>query len=213
MALRFMVRMGILLISSSKTIATRSTISGVAALRIEQDLHSKLRPQLWVRLVQKMSDFALVHLASFQGMKVINPIPQFSFLAERLKRYQLAYLHIIESRVNNNVDIECTDSIKFLLDIWQNTSPIFVAGGYTPETAFKAINGEYRDYDVAVIFGRYFLANPDLPYRIKEGRPLNKYDRASFYTPLLPKGYTDYPDIVAGRALSSKGASLGITPE
>lgn len=135
-----------------------------------------------------------------------DPIPQFSFLAEQLKRYKLAYLHVIESRVNNNVDIECSDSIKFLLDIWHNTSPIFVAGGYTPETACQAINGEYRDYDVAVVFGRHFLANPDLPYRIKEGRPLNKYDRASFYTPLVPKGYTDYPfspDFIAGRALSS----------
>ncbi|KAM0473685.1 hypothetical protein ACHAPX_008090 [Trichoderma viride] len=160
--------------------------------------------------------FRISPFSLFQGMKMKDPIPQFSFVAEQLKRHRLAYLHIIESRVNNNVDIKCTDSIKFLLDIWQNTSPVFVAGGYTPENALKAVNGEYRDYEVAVVFGRHFIANPDLPYRMKKGLALNKYDRASFYTPLLPEGYTDYPfssGFVAGKSLGSEGASLGITTE
>lgn len=159
--------------------------------------------------------FRISPFSLFQGMKMADPIPQFAFLAERLRQYNLAYLHIIESRVNNNVDIESTESIKFLLDIWRNTSPIFVAGGYTPENVYRAVDGEYKDYDVAVVFGRHFLANPDLPYRIKEGLPLNKYDRARFYTPLLPEGYTDYPfslGFVAGRALSSGGASGNSTP-
>ncbi|KAL7943877.1 NADH:flavin oxidoreductase/NADH oxidase [Trichoderma barbatum] len=154
--------------------------------------------------------FRISPFSLFQGMRMVNPIPQFTFLAERLKGYKLAYLHIIESRVNNNVDIECTDSIKFLLDIWRKTSPLLVAGGYTPEHARQAVDGEYRDYDVAIVFGRHFLANPDLPYRIKNGRPLNAYDRTSFYTPLLSKGYSDYPfspGFVAGRALSSKELS------
>ncbi|TQN65176.1 Chanoclavine-I aldehyde reductase fgaOx3 [Colletotrichum shisoi] len=45
----------------------------------------------------------------------------------------------------------------------------------------------------AVVFGRHFLANPDLPFRIKHGLPLNKYDRNTFYTPSIPQGYIDYP--------------------
>jgi N-ethylmaleimide reductase len=44
-------------------------------------------------------------------------------------------------------------------------------------------------------FGRHFLANPDLPRRIREGLPLNAYDRKTFH------GYTDYP--VYGRAASA----------
>jgi predicted SnoaL-like aldol condensation-catalyzing enzyme len=36
------------------------------------------------------------------------------------------------------------------------------------------------------------VANPDLPKRIKLGLPLNKYDRATFYT-FDSHGYTDYP--------------------
>lgn len=38
-----------------------------------------------------------------------------------------------------------------------------------------------------------FIANPDLVYRIKRGLEMNKYDRSTFYTPKLAKGYLDYP--------------------
>lgn len=33
-----------------------------------------------------------------------------------------------------------------------------------------------------VCYGRNFLANPDLPKRFMLGAPLNKYDRATFYS-------------------------------
>jgi N-ethylmaleimide reductase len=64
------------------------------------------------------------------------------------------------------------------------------AGGFTPRTAAAAV----RDgaYDL-VAFGRWFIANPDLPKRLREGSPLNVYDRETFYG-AGPKGYVDYPD-------------------
>ena len=40
--------------------------------------------------------------------------------------------------------------------------------------------------------GRHFLANPDLPKRIKLGLPPNACDRKTFYT-FDSHGYTDYP--------------------
>jgi N-ethylmaleimide reductase len=43
-----------------------------------------------------------------------------------------------------------------------------------------------------VAFGRHFLANPDLPKRIRLGRPLNAHDRNPFYT-CDAHGYTDDP--------------------
>ena len=33
-----------------------------------------------------------------------------------------------------------------------------------------------------VCFGRQFLANPDLPHRLRVNAPLNHYDRSTFYT-------------------------------
>ena len=57
------------------------------------------------------------------------------------------------------------------------------------EDAKKAI--ETGEVD-AVAFGRIFIANPDLPKRIKTNAPLNPYNRATFYGG-NEKGYTDYP--------------------
>ena len=44
----------------------------------------------------------------------------------------------------------------------------------------------------AVAFGRHFISNPDLPERIRQGLPLSRYDRDTFYT-FDARGYTDYP--------------------
>jgi len=43
-----------------------------------------------------------------------------------------------------------------------------------------------------VAFRRSFIANPDLPERLRLGLPLNPYDRATFYGGDA-RGYTDYP--------------------
>ena len=34
---------------------------------------------------------------------------------------------------------------------------------------------------------------PDLPLRLKEGLPLTRYNRGTFYTQEAATGYTDYP--------------------
>jgi len=44
----------------------------------------------------------------------------------------------------------------------------------------------------AIAFGRSFIANPDLPERIRRGAPLNAWDRSTFYGG-DHRGYTDYP--------------------
>ncbi|KAE8162550.1 hypothetical protein BDV40DRAFT_264920 [Aspergillus tamarii] len=130
---------------------------------------------------------------TWQGMKMADPVPQFSYLVRRLKELGLAYLHVIESRVINNVDCEKQEGIEPFLDIWGQSTPVLVAGGYTPENVRQAIEEEYRDYNVAVVFGRHFLANPDLPFRLQRGIPLQKYDRDTFYAPMQCHGYADYP--------------------
>jgi 2,4-dienoyl-CoA reductase-like NADH-dependent reductase (Old Yellow Enzyme family) len=136
--------------------------------------------------------FRLSPWNTWQGMKMVDPVSQFGYLVERLKELKLAYLHLIESRVINNVDCEKTEGIDFLLDIWGKTSPVLVAGGYKPENIDAAFD-EYKGNDIAVVFGRHFLANPDLPFRLKHQLPLNRYDRDSFYAAMQEAGYADYP--------------------
>jgi 2,4-dienoyl-CoA reductase-like NADH-dependent reductase (Old Yellow Enzyme family) len=48
----------------------------------------------------------------------------------------------------------------------------------------------------AIGFGKKFIANPDLPERIRLGAPLNELDTATMYAH-GPEGYTDYPALTA----------------
>jgi N-ethylmaleimide reductase len=107
-----------------------------------------------------------------------------------LNQFGLAYLHIVEPRVKGNIVIaegQAPVAAERLRKIF--TGKIIAAGGFEPDTA-EAVVGK-GDAD-AVAFGRHFVANPDLPERIRLGLPLNKYDRNTFYT-FEAKGYTDYP--------------------
>ena len=61
--------------------------------------------------------------------------------------------------------------------------------GYSAAEAEEAIAAGKLD---AVAFGTAYLANPDLPERIRAGAALNAPDPTTFYTP-GPVGYTDYP--------------------
>ena len=129
----------------------------------------------------------------FQGMKMADPIPQFSHLIAGLAELNLAYLHLVESRVTGNADIESTEKVDPLLKIWGKTRPVLLAGGFQPDSAKRAVEEEYAGYKVLVVFGRHFIANPDLPFRIEKGIALTRYDRNTFYNTGSPEGYITYP--------------------
>lgn len=128
----------------------------------------------------------------FQGMKMDDPVPQFSYLVAALKKLDIAYLHVVESRVSGSGDIDGTEQVDWLVDLWGGDNALILAGGFTSESADEAIS-KHMDKKIAVAFGRDFLANPDLPFRIAEKLRLNAYNRATFYVEQSPIGYTDYP--------------------
>ncbi len=68
---------------------------------------------------------------------------------------------------------------------------IIVAGKYTQEKADWVLDRNYADL---VAFGRWFIANPDLPARLKNGAPLSPLDDTRLYGGGRI-GYTDYPVI------------------
>jgi N-ethylmaleimide reductase len=127
---------------------------------------------------------------SFNGMSDNNPDETFGYVAKALNHFGLAYLHSIEPRIKGNVAVEeglkpvAAGKLRKLF-----TGKILAAGGFEPDSAEDIL--EKGDADL-VVFGRYFISNPDLPKRIKLGLPLNPYDRATFYGGDA-HGYTDYP--------------------
>ena len=120
--------------------------------------------------------------------------PQFAHLISGLRDLDLAYLHLVESRVSGNADTENTEKVDPLMKVWgKDRGPVLLAGGFKPDSAKRAVETEYQDYQVAVVFGRLFLSNPDLPFRVLKGLTLEKYNRSTFYTLESSVGYLDYP--------------------
>jgi N-ethylmaleimide reductase len=127
---------------------------------------------------------------SWNSMSDSNPTALFDYVAEQLNGFGLAYLHVIEPRVKGNVVIaegQAPIAVEHLRKIFKGK--LVAAGGFEPETAVAVV--EKGDADL-VAFGRHFVANPDLPERIRQELPLNPYDRNTFYT-FDAKGYIDYP--------------------
>ncbi|KAL2013209.1 hypothetical protein VTN00DRAFT_734 [Thermoascus crustaceus] len=131
--------------------------------------------------------------STFQGMRMADPVPQFSYLAQKLAEFKLAYVHVVESRIAGNADIEASETLDFFFDAYGTATPILVAGGYTTPSAKEAVDVRYKDHDVVVAFGRPFTSNPDLPFRVREGIEFVPYEREHFYVPKSEKGFADYP--------------------
>lgn len=109
-----------------------------------------------------------------------DPKGLFTTLADALKGRKLAYLHVIEAADNPEVT-------RAMREVYADT--LVVNDGYDRDKAEKALQSGLADI---VSFGRPFIANPDLPRRLREGAPLNEGDPATFYGGAEP-GYTDYP--------------------
>lgn len=135
--------------------------------------------------------------STFNGMGMADPLPQFSHLCEQLKVLELAYLHLIESRASGDGDAKGAAAqatkLDHLVKILGDTSPLLITGGFTPESARRAVDEEFHDKNVAVVFGRPFVSNPDLVFRVREQVPFAPYDRKSFYVVKSARGYVDYP--------------------
>ncbi|KAF8451856.1 hypothetical protein BGX38DRAFT_1130622 [Terfezia claveryi] len=116
----------------------------------------------------------------FQDTFTEDPVRDYGYVIEQLEKRRLAYVHLIEIRV----DLEKSSPKKLatLIERAKDRGP-------------KAMDVEQRmgsgEIDAAA-YGRYFISNPDLPERLKHKKKLNMYDRDTFYAQ-GPKGYTDYP--------------------
>ncbi|OAD72716.1 hypothetical protein PHYBLDRAFT_133910 [Phycomyces blakesleeanus NRRL 1555(-)] len=142
--------------------------------------------------------------SGFQDMKDDTPYETWGYLVNQLQERhpRLAYLHFIEPRdqfINDGNPTADRGDAPFR-KAWKG--PFITAGGYTttPKRAFETTE---KLENTLVAFGRSFIANPDLPLRLKNDWPLNKYDRSTFYTS-GSVGYTDYPYYNPGTARDIK---------
>jgi N-ethylmaleimide reductase len=119
---------------------------------------------------------------TYNDMAVFDEIPeQYEQLAKSLGALKLAYLHIV---AYGRVGEPLLRAIKQAFG-----GAIIINGGLDVAKAEAAFAAGYADL---ASFGASFLANPDLPHRLKNGLALNA-PKPDFFFAGGEQGYTDYP--------------------
>ncbi|KAI9253903.1 hypothetical protein BDA99DRAFT_519307 [Phascolomyces articulosus] len=129
--------------------------------------------------------------SEFQDMEDETPYETWGYIVSELKKRhpKLAYIHFIEPRDDYGRKTQ-NDTVNTLDPFREKWGGQFIsAGGYTTKPELAAEICEQTGNLIAI--GRAFIANPDIVYRLKNGIPMNKYDRNTFYCPGAA-GYTDY---------------------
>lgn len=123
-------------------------------------------------------------LNGYNDMRDSDPVALASFVATELDRRGIAYLHLMRA---DFLGAQSGDVVTPVRRAFRGN--LVLNMGFTPAEAAEAVAAGTAD---AIAFGTSFLANPDLPARIRAGAALNAPDPSTFYSP-GPKGYTDYP--------------------
>jgi N-ethylmaleimide reductase len=113
------------------------------------------------------------HTTYIEAIKLLNDIG-------------IAYLSLAEADWNNAPDLP-EAFYQAVRETFSGT--IMYAGKYTADKAKMVLENGYGDI---FGFGKPFIANPDLPSRIKNNLQLNPIDPTTMYGG-TDKGYTDYP--------------------
>ncbi|KAI8360867.1 hypothetical protein EDC96DRAFT_608999 [Choanephora cucurbitarum] len=115
------------------------------------------------------------------------PVKTCSYLLSQLQQNHpdMAYVHFMERRQEEALEQDLASPYRH---IWKGH---IISSGFS---SFVEHAVDYADKTGDLIaFGRAFIANPDLPSRIRHNQPLNSFDYSTFYTHEA-KGYTDYPE-------------------
>lgn len=128
-------------------------------------------------------------IGSFNGLNDEDDQEMALYLAAQFEARGLAFLHLSEPDWAGGpaLDDEFRRQLRAAF-----TGVIVGAGNYTLDKANRLLAADLID---AAAFGRSFIANPDLPERLRQGAELNEPDVRTFYGGDAA-GYTDYPALV-----------------
>lgn len=140
-----------------------------------------------------------VHLAprcDSHGMGDSDPLATFTHVSRELGRRGIAFLCARESITGKRIGPAMK---RAFTGARSDGGGVYIANeAFTRESAEQVLGAGEAD---AVAFGRLFIANPDLPRRLREGAPLNPARPGLFYASGA-EGYTDYPALEGASAPS-----------
>ncbi|KAF5552331.1 OYE2-NADPH dehydrogenase (old yellow enzyme) isoform 1 [Fusarium napiforme] len=117
-------------------------------------------------------------------------LPKLSYVSFVEPRYEQIFSEAEKQKFLGSWGLPTVD-LSLFRSIFGDT-PFFSAGGFNDVNSWGVV--ESGKYD-GLLYGRYFISNPDLVERLRNGWPLQAYDRKRFYGPFEDNavGYTDYP--------------------
>jgi N-ethylmaleimide reductase len=125
-------------------------------------------------------------LTTQQG--TIDDTPEATYLAaaSRLQELNVGYLHIAEADWSDApiMPIPFKQALRLMFH-----GTLIYSGNYNKDKANQAISAGWADL---IGFGRAFIANPDLPERLRSGYPLASLSHTHLFGGEA-EGYTDYP--------------------
>lgn len=125
-----------------------------------------------------------------QGANDSNPEPLFIEAARVLDRVGIAFLEVREATPEGtNGAGDHPPIAPAMRKVF--SAPMVLNADYTLARAQAALDAGEAD---AISFGRAFIANPDLPYRLENRLKLATEDKSTWYTQ-GPEGYVDYPRV------------------
>ena len=132
----------------------------------------------------------LAPLTTLNGCVDADPETTYLAAVRLLDAIGVGYIHIAEA--------DWDDAPHMPLDFKRRLraayrGALIYAGKYTAEKARAALDEGWADM---IAFGRPFVANPDLPERLRTGAPLAGHDRATLFGGGA-KGLVDYPALAA----------------
>lgn len=112
----------------------------------------------------------------------------FSYVAQQLNIYGLAYLHIVDGLEFGFHNLGKQMTLSEFKEVFQG--PLMGNCGYTKESAEATINAGNADL---IAFGRPYISNPDLVERFANNWPLNPSAEMKDWYSFGAEGYIDFP--------------------
>jgi N-ethylmaleimide reductase len=128
--------------------------------------------------------------AAYNNTRDPDPAETYAAVADMLSDYGVAYVHLADT----NAWAGKPDMERILEVVRPRFKGVLIGNaGISPEAAQRYVESGALD---VVAFGRPFLANPDLPERIRRNGPYNDARAVGWYGG-SEVGYTDYPALSA----------------
>ena len=127
-------------------------------------------------------------LVGFNNMSDSNPRELVRYVTSEMSARKLGFFELRHDQHDRPEELELAKIARANFK-----GALLLNGGFTRDSGEAALQSGLAD---AIVYGKPFIANPDLVTRFARNAPLNEVDFSTLYVP-GPKGYTDYPSLAA----------------